>query len=201
MRTPEPASVRSYRPQQVQSYSPSRESRFCHQFSHALVCSDPGSPSIIYRCTIYSMCYIGPSSPDRVTSKNVRSKIVREHAMHIPSYLNLQRLEDTFWQTALETVDTLEIDPACALSLRSWIAIGVQRMDRQRRLASEDVVIAHTNLRKFIELMKKEAVFLGRPDHLDNTTFRAARRRLRRLATLTTFSLWPFWPHNFVATH
>jgi len=121
--------------------------------------------------------------------------------MHTPSHLNLKTLEDKFWQTALETTDTLEIDPACALSLRSWIAIGVQRMDRQRRLASEDAVIAQTNLRKFIELMKKEAVFLGRPDHLDNTTFHAARRRLRRMAALTTFALWPFWPHNFVATH
>ena len=120
--------------------------------------------------------------------------------MHKPSYFDLKTLEDTFWQTALETADTLEIAPACALSLRSWIAIGVQRMDRQRRLASEDVVIAHTNLRKFIDIMKKEAVFLGRPDHLDNTTFQAARRRLRRMATLTTFALWPFWPDNFVST-
>ena len=121
--------------------------------------------------------------------------------MHKPSYLNLKTLEDSFWQTALETAETLEIDPACALSLRSWIAIGVQRMDRQRRLASEDVVTANANLRKFVDLMKKEAVFLGRPDRLDNTVFHAARRRLRRMATLTTFGLWPFWPENFVSTH
>ncbi|MBV8140949.1 MAG: hypothetical protein JOZ60_02770 [Verrucomicrobia bacterium] len=114
--------------------------------------------------------------------------------------MNLKTLEARLWQTALETAGTLEIDPACAVSLRSWIAIGIQRMDRQRRLASEDIVIAHTNLRKFMELMKKEAIFLGRPDHLDNTTFKAARRRLRRMATLTTFALWPFWPHNFVTT-
>jgi len=49
--------------------------------------------------------------------------------------------------------------------------------------------------------MKKEAVFLGKPDRLDNTTFHAARRRLQRQASLTTFALWPFWPHNFVATN
>jgi hypothetical protein len=49
--------------------------------------------------------------------------------------------------------------------------------------------------------MKKEAVFLGKPDRLDIATFEAARRRLRRQASLTTFGLWPFWPHNFVATN
>ena len=73
-------------------------------------------------------------------------------------------------------------------------------MERQRRLAPEDLAIAHINLRKFIGLMKKEAVFLGKPDRLDIATFQAARRRLRRQASLTTFALWPFWPHNFVAT-
>ena len=75
-----------------------------------------------------------------------------------------------------------------------------QRMERQRRLAPEDLAIAHANLRKLIGLMKKEAVFLGKPDRLDNATFHAAHRRLRRQASLTAFALWPFWPHNFVAT-
>lgn len=121
--------------------------------------------------------------------------------MHMPSYWNLRTLEDQLWQTVLESVGSVEIDRACALSLQAWIAIGVQRMERQRRLASEDVAIAHTNLRKLIELMKREAVFLGNPDHLDNAAFQAARRRLRRLAAVTVFTLWPFWPHNFVATH
>lgn len=121
--------------------------------------------------------------------------------MQIPSYLNLRALEDELLQTALQAVGTGEIERACELSLRAWIAIGVQRMERQNRLASEDVAIAHANLGKFVEFMKREAVFLGRPDHLDNATYHAARRRLRRLAVLTTFTLWPFWPHNFVATH
>ena len=81
--------------------------------------------------------------------------------MHMPSYLNLRTLEDELWKTVLEAVGSLEIDRACALSLQGWIAIGVQRMDRQLRLASEDVAIAHNNLKKLIELMKREAVFLG----------------------------------------
>ena len=121
--------------------------------------------------------------------------------MNMPSYLKLRTLEDELWQTVLEAAGSLEIDQACALTLRAWIAIGVQRMERQRRLAPEDITIAHTNLRKLIDLMKREAVFLGKPDHLDNAAFQATRRRLRRLSAVTVLALWPFWPHNFVATH
>jgi hypothetical protein len=121
--------------------------------------------------------------------------------MHTPSYLNERALEDALWKTALETAGIVEIHPTCALSLRAWITVGVQRMERQRRLAPEDLAIACANLRKFIDLMKREAVFLGKADRLDNVTFRAARRRVRRQATLTAFALWPFWPHNSVATN
>jgi hypothetical protein len=115
--------------------------------------------------------------------------------------LNERAFEDAFWKTALETAGTLKIDPACAMAVRAWIRIGVRRMERQRRLASEDFSIAHANLRKLIDLMKREAVFLGKAEQLDNATFHADRRRLQRQATLTTFTLWPFWPHNFVATN
>ena len=121
--------------------------------------------------------------------------------MHIPSYLNERTLEEALWETALETAGTLEIQPGCALSLRAWITIGVERMERQRRLAPEDFAIAQANLRRLIDLMKREAVFLGNAEQLDNATFHAARRRLRRHASLTAFALWPFWPHNFVATN
>jgi hypothetical protein len=121
--------------------------------------------------------------------------------MHISSDLKLNALEDALWQTARDAASPLEIRPSCTLSLRAWIKIGVQRMERQRRLATEDFAIAHANLRNFIDLMRKEAVFLGKPDRLDNATFRAAHRRLRRQGSLTTFALWPFWPHNFVATN
>jgi len=120
--------------------------------------------------------------------------------MHKPPYLNLKTLEDEFWGTVLETSGSLEIDPACALSLHAWITVGVQRMERQRRLAPPDLAIAQANLRGLIDLMKREAIFLGKPEHLDNATFHAVRRRLRRQGTLTAFELWPFWPHNFVAT-
>jgi hypothetical protein len=124
-----------------------------------------------------------------------------EPTMHIPSYSNLLRaLEDALWETALETVSPVEIHPACARLLRAWITIGVQRIERQRRLTPKDFAIAHANLRKFIGLMKREAVFLGKTDRLDNATFVATRRRLRRQGAMTTFALWPFWPHNFVAT-
>jgi hypothetical protein len=121
--------------------------------------------------------------------------------MQKPSYLSLRALEGELLQTALDAAGTLEIDRACELSLRAWIAIGVQRMERQIRLASEDVTVAHANLEKFVELMKREAVFLGRPGHLDSATFNAARRRLRRTGAFSAFTLWPFWPHNFVSTH
>jgi hypothetical protein len=121
--------------------------------------------------------------------------------MHVPSYLNEGAFEDAFWKTVLETAGTVKIHPACAIALRAWIRIGVQRMERQRGLAPEDLAIAHANLRKLIDLMKREAVFLGKAEQLDYATFHAARRRLQRQATLTTFTLWPFWPHNFVATN
>ncbi|MBV8176986.1 MAG: hypothetical protein JO151_20815 [Verrucomicrobia bacterium] len=121
--------------------------------------------------------------------------------MHISPDLKLNALEDALWQTTRDAASPIEIRPSCALSLRAWITIGVQRMERQRRLAPEDLAIAHANLRKLIGLMKKEAVFLGKPDCLDNATFHAAHRRLRRQASLTAFALWPFWPHNFVATN
>jgi hypothetical protein len=120
--------------------------------------------------------------------------------MHTESYLKLRTLEDNLWQTAFETAGQMDISPACEESLRAWITVGVQRMERQRRLAPEDLAMAHSNLRKFLNLLKKEAVFLGNPNRLDNSTFHAARRRLRRQAAFSAFTLWPFWPHNFVLT-
>ncbi|HYY28064.1 MAG TPA: hypothetical protein VE860_08985 [Chthoniobacterales bacterium] len=53
-----------------------------------------------------------------------------------------------------------------------------------RPKALEDLEIAQASLRKLINLMKREAVFLGKPDRLDNATFREARKRLRRQASL-----------------
>jgi hypothetical protein len=109
-------------------------------------------------------------------------------------------LEGTLWQTSLDAAGEVEIRPVCATSLRAWIAIGVQRMERQRRLAPEDISLAQINLRKFMELLKREAVFLGKPNQVDSAAFHAARSRLRRQASISTFTLWPFWPLNFVLT-
>ena len=123
-----------------------------------------------------------------------------EDRMHITNYLKPTGLEDALWKTILETGGPVEIRPACERSLRAWITIGIQRMERQRRLGPEDLAIAHASLRKFVDILKKEAVFLGKPNYLDNTTFHAARRGLRRLGSLSAFTLWPFWPHSFVLT-
>jgi hypothetical protein len=120
--------------------------------------------------------------------------------MHISSDSKLKAFEDALWQTARDAARPMEIRSPCVLSLRAWIRMGVERMERQRRLAPEDLAIARANLRKFIDFMKKEAVFAGKPERLDNATFHAAHRRLQRQAALTAFTLWPFWPHHFVAT-
>jgi hypothetical protein len=120
--------------------------------------------------------------------------------MYTEPYLKLSTLEDDLWQTALKTAGPIDISPACAESLRAWIAIGVQRMERQHRLAPADLAMAHSNLRKFLDLLKKEAVFLDNPNRLDNRVFHAARGRLRGQAAVSMLTLWPFWPHNFVST-
>ena len=120
--------------------------------------------------------------------------------MQITTYLKPRGLEDALWKTILEAAGPVEIRPACERSLRGWITIGVQRMERQRRVAPEDLAIAHASMRKFVDILKKEAVFLGKPNYLDNTTFQAARRRLRRQSRLSAFTLWPFWPQSFVLT-
>jgi hypothetical protein len=120
--------------------------------------------------------------------------------MHIQSDSQKQTLADALWQSALATAGPVRISPACERSLRPWIVVGIQRMERQRRMAPKDLALAHRNLQKFVELLKQEAVFLGQPDRLDEATFQAARQRLRRRTAMTPFTLWPFWPHSFVLT-
>jgi hypothetical protein len=111
-----------------------------------------------------------------------------------------RELEDALWQTALEETAEVEMQASCATLLRAWITIGIRRMERQGRLTTADLGLAHTNLRKFIDLLKREAVFLGKPNRVDVSIFDSARRRLRRQASVSTFTLWPFWPLNFVLT-
>jgi hypothetical protein len=115
-------------------------------------------------------------------------------------YLTDKALSENLWQTALDTIETNEMDAAFSNSLRGWIAIGVQRMIRQNRVAPPDVTLAHANLIKFIGLLKKEAMYLGHPLRLENDTLTATKKRLRLRASVTTFELWPFWPHNFVVS-
>jgi hypothetical protein len=131
----------------------------------------------------------------------IKEKVKIKYAVNKVSDFKPRPLEEALWQTALEALGSAELQRTCALSLRAWIAVGVQRMERQRRWTPEDLTLAHVNLRKFVNLMKREAVFLGKSDYLDNAAFRKARERLRRQGSLATFALWPFWPFHFVATN
>ena len=115
-------------------------------------------------------------------------------------YLTDKALSDELWQTAIDTIDTSEMDAAFSDFLCGWIVIGVQRMIRQNRVATPDVTLAHANLIKFIDLLKKEAMYLGHPLRLDSNTLTATKKRLRQRASATAFELWPFWPHNFVVS-
>ena len=115
-------------------------------------------------------------------------------------YSTDKALSEDLWQTALDTMDTIEMDAAFSNSLRGWIAIGVQRMIRQNRVSPPDVTLAHASLIKFIGLLKKEAMYLGHPLWLDNNTLIATKKRLRLRASASGFDLWPFWSHDFVVS-
>ena len=103
-------------------------------------------------------------------------------------------LVDELWETAVEAASPAELGPRCGLFLRAWNTLAVGRMEMEGRLTPRDLATAESNLRRFIQLMKTEAVFLGHADRLDNDCFQAARRRLERRSMLTHFTLWPFWP-------
>jgi hypothetical protein len=110
---------------------------------------------------------------------------------------NERTLQGELWRSVMETVGPQEIQPDCANCLRAWIAIGVERMEMEGRLTSEDLAIAHANLRNFIRLAKIETVFLTQFGQLDRYALHAAQQRIQRQARLTTFFLWPFWPNEF----
>ena len=76
------------------------------------------------------------------------------------SNLNESALQGQLWQSVIETVDSQGTDPEWANCLRARVAIGVERMQSEGRLAPEDLAIAHANLRNFIRLIKIETVFL-----------------------------------------
>ncbi len=105
-------------------------------------------------------------------------------------------LIDELWQTTVETASPSEIGPRCGHLLRAWNSLAVERMETEGRLEQEDLATAKDNLRRFVQLMKTEAVFLGHPDRLDWGCFQAAHRRLERRSILSQFTLWPFWPNG-----
>jgi hypothetical protein len=106
-------------------------------------------------------------------------------------------LENELWQSALQAVGPRDLSAGCAQHLRGWIAMAIERMENENRLTSQDVALAAANLRRFIERMKAEAVFLGHADRLDGDVFRAVERELERRGLLSLESLWPFWPNEF----
>ena len=108
-----------------------------------------------------------------------------------------QALEKELWQNALRTVGPLELTAGCAQHLRGWITMATERMENEGRLAPQDVALATANLRRFIELMKTEAVFLGHADRLDRDVFEVVERQLTRKGFLSLEPLWPFWPNEF----
>ena len=105
-------------------------------------------------------------------------------------------LVDELWETAVEAASPAELGPRCGLFLRAWNTLAVGRMEMEGRLTPRDLATAESNLRRFIQLMKTEAVFLGHADRLDRDCFQAAHRRLERRSVLTQFTLWPFWPNS-----
>jgi hypothetical protein len=105
-------------------------------------------------------------------------------------------LIDNLWQKTVETANPAEISPRCGHFLRAWNSLAVERMETEGRLAPEDLAAAEDNVRRFVQLMKTEAVFLGHPNRLDRDCFRAAHRGLERRSILSQFTLWPFWPNS-----
>ena len=110
------------------------------------------------------------------------------------------KLQSQLGQFAKETIGPLATDPACGLALRAMIIAGAERMETEGCVASRDLAIARSNLRRFINEMKVEAVFLGHPEWLDYDSFHAAERNIEQLqhATLNPLTFWPFWPDESV---
>jgi hypothetical protein len=136
-------------------------------------------------------------SPDTEGFMKMRKdKSEKGHSGTALKLLDYEAVMDRLWQTTIQAARPLDIGPRSARSLRAWNAMGVMRMEMEGRLSREDLAIAETNLKRFIQLMKTEAVFLGRPDRLDNECFHAAHRRLERRSILSPFTLWPFWPSD-----
>jgi hypothetical protein len=103
-------------------------------------------------------------------------------------------LNEQLWLTVLESASPLKIDASCQLFLQAWITNAVERMQTEKRVATDDVDLAKANLKTFVDMMKAEALAHG-AERLDNKCFHAAQHSLERRSFLTVYSLWPFWPH------
>ena len=64
-------------------------------------------------------------------------------------------------QFAKDTIGPLGTDPACGLALRAMILAGAERMETEGCVADRHLAIARSNLKRFINEMKVEAVFLA----------------------------------------
>lgn len=144
-----------------------------------------------------------PLSPDVPPGADGLMKMIKEKSAKKLPEVRLQ-LSDyrtpqhELWKTARQAASPMDIGPRSTRLLRAWIAMGVERMETEGRLSPENLAIAESNLKHFIQLMKTESVFLGRADQLDKDCFHAAHRRLERHSNLSQFTLWPFWPNDFV---
>src|SRR5258708_40167976 len=103
-------------------------------------------------------------------------------------------LRHKLWQEVLDAARPLEVGPACAPFLRAWIAMGVQRMMITRRKGPSDLASARAKIRAVVQLMKSEAVLLGRACRLKDEAIRADHRGLYGRGLLNTFPLCPFRP-------
>ena len=108
-------------------------------------------------------------------------------------------LQNKLSKIVADSVKPLTANAQCRLALRALITDASNRMVLEERVADEDVALASANLKRFIQEMKVESVFLGHAEELKYDSFRAARERMERHAIVTTFTFWPFWPSAFVA--
>jgi hypothetical protein len=125
-----------------------------------------------------------------------RKRNMTENYKETLGVFNPEILIDELWQTAVEAASPAEFGPRCGRFLRAWNTLAVERMETEGRLTPGNLATAESNLRRFIQLMKSEAVFLCHADRLDRDCFHAAHRRLERRSILTQFTLWPFWPNS-----
>jgi len=103
------------------------------------------------------------------------------------------KLQERFWNVLLTEVGPLEIHPGCEGYLRQLVEFGAAQLHASSRLSEDDLEAADANLRRFIELMKEQAVALGHPGSLGEDTFEQAGRSL----DAAKLALFPFWPPPF----